>query len=43
MIVAARFPARRVPANSQFDLPMPIGRIWLLTQLLSHGRLPYSR
>lgn len=28
MIAAARLPARRLPANSQFDLPIAIGRMW---------------
>jgi len=43
MTAAARFPARKLPANSQFFLPMEIGRIWFSTQLLSIGRSPSSR
>lgn len=39
-IAAARFPARSLPANSQFFLPMAIGRIAFSTGLLSMGRLP---
>ena len=43
MIAAARLPARKLPANSQFERPMAIGRIWFSTQLLSHGTAPSSR
>jgi hypothetical protein len=32
---AARRPARKLPANSQFEYPIAIGRIWFSTQLLS--------
>jgi hypothetical protein len=42
MTAAARWPARSEPANSQFDLPTAIGRIWFSTQLLSAGRSPSS-
>jgi hypothetical protein len=35
MIVAARVPARRSPANRQLLRPVGIGRIWFSTQLLS--------
>ena len=28
MTAAARLPARKLPANSQFERPMAIGRIW---------------
>ena len=41
-LTAARWPARSEPTNSQFDLPMAIGRIWFSTQLLSAGRSPSS-
>jgi hypothetical protein len=34
MIAAARLPARRLPAKSQFERPSAIGRIWFSTQLL---------
>ena len=37
---AARRPARSEPANSQFFLPIAIGRIAFSTGLLSIGRLP---
>lgn len=33
MIAAARLPARRLPANSQFDLPMAIGLMWFSTHV----------
>jgi hypothetical protein len=35
---AARRPARSDPANSQFERPSAIGRIWFSTQLLSRLR-----
>ena len=31
---AARCPARKLPANSQFFLPSAMGLIWFSTQLL---------
>ncbi|KVZ87876.1 hypothetical protein WL22_27440 [Burkholderia ubonensis] len=34
MIAAARFPARREPANNQFAHPVAHGRIWFSSQLL---------
>jgi len=39
-MAAARRPARSEPANSQFFLPMAMGRIAFSTGLLSMGRLP---
>jgi hypothetical protein len=39
MTAAARLPARRLPANSQFDRPRAMGRIWL-TRYLDDGALP---
>lgn len=42
MTAAARWPARRLPANSQFDLPSAIGLIWFSTQLLEMGTSPSS-
>ena len=42
MTAAARWPARRLPANSQLALPMAIGRIWFSIQLLSTGSCPSS-
>lgn len=41
-MAAARLPARRLPANSQFDRPMAIGRMWFSTQLLDIGTSPSS-
>jgi energy-coupling factor transporter ATP-binding protein EcfA2 len=41
-MAAARRPARSEPANSQFFLPIAIGRIVFSTGLLSIGRLPES-
>lgn len=40
MIAAARLPARRLPANSQFDRPRAIGLIWFSTQLFEIGTSP---
>ena len=37
MTVAARLPARRLPANSQFFRPVAIGQIRFSIQLLSIG------
>ena len=34
---AARWPARRLPANNQFERPKATGRIWFSIQLLSAG------
>jgi hypothetical protein len=42
MIAAARLPARRLPAKSQLERPIAMGRIWFSTQLLSAGRSPSS-
>jgi hypothetical protein len=39
---AARWPARRLPANSQLLRPIAIGRTWFSTQLLSIGSSPSS-
>lgn len=41
MTAAARWPARKLPANSQWLRPMAMGRIWFLIQLLSTGNCPY--
>jgi len=43
MIAAARWPARRLPANSQLLRPSAIGRIRFSIQLLSAGRRPSPR
>ena len=43
MIAAARLPARKLPANNQFERPMAIGRIRFSFQLLSIGISPSSR
>ena len=40
---AASLPALSDPANSQFDRPNVIGRIWFSTQLLPMGSSPSSR
>jgi hypothetical protein len=37
MMAAARLPARRLPANSQFFRPVAIGRMRFSIQLLSIG------
>ena len=42
MAAAARWPARRLPANSQLLRPMAMGRIWFSIQLLSTGSCPSS-
>lgn len=42
MIAAARLPARRLPANSQFALPRAMGRMWFSTQLFEIGTSPSS-
>jgi hypothetical protein len=34
MTAAARLPARKEPANNQFERPMAMGRIWFSIQLL---------
>ncbi len=39
MTAAARWPARSGPANSQFERPIAISRIWFSTQLLSAGEV----
>lgn len=41
-ITAARLPVRSEPVNSQFFLPMAIGRIAFSTGLLSMGKWPVS-
>ena len=43
MTAAARWPARKEPANNQFARPSAMGRIWFSTQLLSMGSCPSSR
>ena len=40
MMAAARLPARRLPANSQFFRPVAMGRMRFSIQLLSIGRSP---
>ena len=40
---AARIPARSLPANSQFFLPIAIGRIAFSTGLLVYGQIPGLR
>lgn len=39
-MAAARLPARRLPARSQFDLSTAIGRICFSTQLFEIGTSP---